>query len=289
MSTISENTNMASLTGKLRIAVAQMAVGKDKIANVAKARSYIKQASEKNAQVVILPECFNSPYGTQYFHEYGENQSDSWTLAQLKEQIKETPMTVIAGSIPEKVEGRCYNTSFTLNPEGEIIAKHRKTHLFDIDIPGKITFKESETLTPGDSATTFDYKEHAGVKFGVGICYDIRFPEQALCMRYTHGANVLVYPGAFNMTTGPAHWAALARGRALDTQSFCIVASPARVESKTDYVAYGHSTIFGPWGDVVAKLEDGEGLLVADIDMTKVSEIRGNIPISMQRKPEMFQ
>ena len=90
-------------------------------------------------------------------------------------------------------------------------------------------------------------------------------------------------------TMADSDWDALARGRALDTQSFCIVASPARVESKTEYVAYGHSTIWGPWGDVVGKLEADEGLLVADIDLEKVNEIRANIPISMQRKPELFQ
>ena len=286
MSKVSDNKSM----NKLRIAVAQMAVGKDKIANVAKARNFIKQASEQQAQVCILPECFNSPYGTQYFHEYGENQSDSWTLGQLREQLKETPLTLIAGSIPEKDEsGKCYNTSFSFNSKGDIIGKHRKIHLFDIDIPGKITFKESETLTPGESVTCFNHEDSENIKYGVGICYDIRFPEQALNMRYKHGCNILVYPGAFNMTTGPAHWDALARGRALDTQSFCIVASPARVESKTEYVAYGHSTIWGPWGDVVGKLEADEGLLVADIDLEKVNEIRANIPISMQRKPELFQ
>merc|ERR1711879_671640 len=131
-----ENSTMASLTGKLRVAGAQMAVGKDKIANVAKARNFIKQACEKESQVVILPECFNSPYGTQYFHEYGEDPKDSYTLKQLQEQIKETPCTLIAGSIPEKDKtGKCYNTSFTFDPSGEIIGKHRKTHLFDIDIP----------------------------------------------------------------------------------------------------------------------------------------------------------
>ena len=136
---------------------------------------------------MILPECFNSPYGTQYFHDYGEDEKTSYTLSELKKQIAATPCTLVAGSIPEKVGGKCYNTSYTLSEAGEVVAKHRKVHLFDIDIPGKMTFKESDTLTAGNSLTTFDYAENEDVKVGVGICYDIRFAEMALTMRYRKG------------------------------------------------------------------------------------------------------
>lgn len=206
----------------LKVAVIQMKVTHDKAQNVQKACSFIKKACEKNANLVILPECFNSPYGTQYFKEYSELEDNSWTLNQLRTQLKESPCTLIAGSIPEKSKTdaeKCYNTSFTFDREGKIISKHRKVHLFDIDVPGKITFQESLTLNPGNSMTTFKYKDpeeaetSAEANVGVGICYDIRFPEMALSMRKKYNTNLLVYPGAFNMTTGPAHWDLLARAR----------------------------------------------------------------------------
>lgn len=233
-----------------------------------------------------MPECFNSPYGTQYFHEYSEVEKNSTTLASLKDQLKKTPCYLVAGSIPEMDNKKCYNTSFIFNPDGEIIGKHRKVHLFDIDIPGKITFQESLTLSPGETSTAVNIGK---ANLGVGICYDIRFPEQALYMRYKQNCNLLVYPGAFNMTTGPAHWELLARGRAIDTQSYVIVASPARhKEEEKDYEAWGHSSIISPWADVVAKLDENEGILVSELNFDKVEEIRQNIPIQNQRKPGMF-
>jgi len=271
-----------------KIAVVQMKVGHDKILNVQTARNFIKQATAKKAELVILPECFNSPYGTQYFKEYSELEKDSWTLQQIQEQIKETPCTVIAGSIPEKSNSdadKCYNTCFTLDKNGEVIAKHRKVHLFDIDVPGKIKFQESETLNPGNAITTFKTDK---ANIGLGICYDIRFPELALTMRHKHQTDLLVYPGAFNMTTGPAHWELLARARAVDTQSFVVVASPARVESGKDYVAYGHSSVFSPWADCVGKLEADEGLLVVDLDMNRVEEVRSSVPTRDQRRLDVY-
>jgi len=276
----------------LKIAVVQMKVTHNKKLNVQVARNFIKQAAQdKKADLVILPECFNSPYGTQYFKEYSELEKDSWTIKQIQEQISETPCTVIAGSIPEKSNTdaeKCYNTSFTIDKDGQVIAKHRKVHLFDIDVPGKIKFQESETLNPGNEITTFKTKNLPNANIGVGICYDIRFPELALSMRHKHQTNLLVYPGAFNMTTGPAHWELLARARAVDTQSFVVVASPARVQSEKDYVAYGHSSVFSPWADCVGKLEDGEGMLVVDVDMDRVEEVRSSVPTRDQRRLDVY-
>ena len=126
-----------------------------------------------------------------------------------------------------------------------MIEKFRKIHLFDIDIPGKITFKESDVLTGGNKRSSFNIGD---VKIGVGICYDIRFAELALKYR-REGCDILVYPGAFNMTTGPAHWSKLQVGRALDNQVYVMTASPAR-DLDADYHAWGHSMIVNPWGEV---------------------------------------
>ena len=137
--------------------------------------------------MIVLPECFNSPYGCQYFPKYAETilpsppseeKSPSWHM--LSKVAAETKTYLIGGSIPEFVpESKQYfNTSLVFSPSGELLATHRKTHLFDIDIPGKITFRESDVLSPGNKVTIFDIPEYG--KIGLAICYDVRFPELAM-------------------------------------------------------------------------------------------------------------
>jgi len=272
---------------KFRLALIQLAVGASKTENLQRAETFIRKAAkEGGAQVVALPECFNSPYGTQYFKEYAEDMTSgsSPSLDILKKSARENSIHLIGGSIPERDGDRLYNTCVICGPDGQVLAKHRKVHLFDIDIPGKITFKESETLSPGDSFTTFS-TGHCQV--GVGICYDIRFAEMALVYRDL-GCQLLVYPGAFNMTTGPAHWEALSRSRALDNQVYVATVSPAR-DPGASYVAWGHSTVMDPWGSVVSKTEEKEGIVYADIDLEKLKTIRDQIPITKQRRSEMYK
>jgi len=237
---------------------------------------------KQGAQLVSLPECFNSPYGTKYFPEYAEEIPGGSTEA-LASAAKENDVYVIGGSIPELDDGKLYNTCCVFNNKGELIEKFRKIHLFDIDIPGKITFKESDVLTGGDKRSTFTVN---GVKVGLGICYDIRFAELALKYR-REGCDLLVYPGAFNMTTGPAHWSKLATARALDNQMFVATASPAR-DMSADYHAWGHSMVVDPWGDVLAEAGDEQQLIVHDINLERMHEIRSNIPISMQRREQLY-
>lgn len=277
----------------LRVGLCQILVTDDKQANIVKAKSFIGKASKQGAKLVSLPECWNSPYATSSFPVYAEtipavgakkaNASESPSVAMLLQAAKENKVWLIGGSIPERDGSKVYNTCVVVSPDGEIVAKHRKVHLFDIDVPGKITFRESDTLTGGDSITTFR-TEYGTI--GVGICYDMRFPELAGAMRQ-RGCNILVYPGAFNMTTGPAHWELLQRGRALDNQAFVLTVSPARNPSSS-YQAWGHSSIVGPWGDVRATTEHEESLVIADLDLEKVDEVRRNIPTSKQKRHDLY-
>lgn len=266
----------------LRVGLVQMSVGSCKATNIATAVKLIKSAATSGAKLVTLPECFNSPYGTQYFKEYAEPIPGNSTSA-ISAAAKENNVHIIAGSIPEVDSGKLYNTCCIFNPAGNMVGKHRKIHLFDIDVPGKIRFQESEVLEAGNEPTMFEIGNR---KIGVGICYDIRFPE--LAMRYRReGAEVLVYPGAFNMTTGPAHWEKLQIARALDNQLFVLTASPARDESAT-YHAWGHSMIVSPWGEVLAEAGSEEQVIVHDLDFSVLSSTRQNIPISTQRRPECY-
>ena len=185
-----------------------------------------------------------------------------------------------------------------MRARARVRAQHRKVHLFDIDVPGKITFRESDTLSPGGALTTFDAGGAFGL-VGVGICYDVRFPELALLMA-ARGARLLVYPGAFNMVTGPAHWELLMRARAVDSQAFVIGASPARTDAPPaappggaarkypHYTAWGHSIVVSPWGEVLAHAAEGEALLLLDLEMSRVEEVRASLPTSKQKRPDIY-
>ena len=146
-----------------------------------------------------------------------------------------------------------------------------------------MTFKESDTLTAGDAATLFDTPYG---RVGVGICYDIRFPQLANICRDA-GAQLIVYPGNFNLTTGPAHWELLQRARAVDNQLFVATASQARAGGP-GYQSYGYSTIVSPWGTLVATSTESSAIVFAEVDLAEVEPIRRNIPISMQKRSDLY-
>ncbi|OLY78147.1 Omega-amidase NIT2 [Smittium mucronatum] len=273
---------------KLRMALIQLKVGSNKVLNISNARSMVLKASKEGANVVVLPECFNTPYGTAYFNDYAEEINSSemgpTTLA-LSKMAKDAKVFLVGGSIPERAadSGQIYNTCTIWNDQGTLIGKHRKMHLFDIDVPGKITFKESDVLSPGNELTSF---ATPWGHIGVGICYDVRFPELAM-IAARRGCFAMVYPGAFNMVTGPMHWEALMRARAIDNMIFVAGCSPAR-DLDFSYHAWGHSIVVGPKGDVKATCEFDETIVYADLDLAEIKEIRTNIPIYDQRRFDMY-
>ncbi|RZB39982.1 CN hydrolase domain containing protein [Asbolus verrucosus] len=265
-----------------RAALIQSLVGTDRAKNLKNASSLIDKAKANGAQVVALPECFNSPYGTKFFAEYAETIPDGPTSKMLSEAAKNHSIYVIGGTFPEKDNNKFYNTCTVWNPQGEMVAKFRKMHLFDIDIPNGITFKESDILSGGDDLVTFQIN---GVTAGLGICYDMRFEELAKLYRLK-GCKLLVYPGAFNMTTGPLHWELLQRARALDNQVYVFAISPARGEK--GYIAWGHSQVTDPWGKVVAQAQHGEEIIYADVDFGECDKVRSQIPIFHQRRSDIY-
>ncbi|KAK6339020.1 hypothetical protein TWF696_009816 [Orbilia brochopaga] len=280
---------MSILKQPLKLALVQLATGADKAANLARARTKIVEAAKAGANVVVLPECFNSPYGTNFFPQYAESLTPptaSQSFSALSAIAKETSTYLIGGSIPEvdPTTQKLYNTSLVFSPAGELLATHRKIHLFDIDIPGKIRFKESEVLSPGDSMTVVD-TEYG--KIGLGICYDVRFPELAMTAA-RKGCFAMVYPGAFNMTTGPLHWSLLARARAVDNQIYIALCSPAR-DMNASYHAWGHSMVVDPNGEVMQELEDSEGVILAELSDERIQEVRKGIPVTTQRRFDVYK
>ena len=285
---------MAKLLNKpLKLALVQLASGADKSANLSRARSKVLEATAKGANLVVLPECFNSPYGTKYFPKYAETllpspptKDQSPSFHALSELAKEAKTYLVGGSIPEYWEEtkKYYNTSLTFDPRGKLLATHRKVHLFDIDIPGKISFHESEVLSPGNKVTIIDLPDYG--KIGLAICYDIRFPELAM-IAARKGVFLLLYPGAFNLTTGKMHWELQARARAVDNQVYVGLCSPAR-DMDADYNAWGHSMVVNPNAEVMAELDEKEDIVYADLDGEKIEETRKGIPIYTQRRFDVY-
>lgn len=285
---------MASLLKKsLKLALVQLASGADKSHNLSNARSKVLEAARSGANLVVLPECFNSPYGTKYFDKYAETllpspptESQSPTFHALSKLAKEANVYLVGGSIPERDDKKkeLYNTSLTFAPSGELIATHRKVHLFDIDIPGKIKFRESDVLSPGNKITIVDLPEYG--KIAIAICYDIRFPELAT-IAARKGAFLLLYPGAFNLTTGALHWELLARARATDNQVYVGLCSPAR-DMKAEYNAWGHSMVVDPNAEILQQLDEKEGVLIQELQADKIEEVRKGIPLYTQRRFDVY-
>lgn len=259
-----------------------MLVGANKQANLQHAADLVRSAANAGARLICLPECFNSPYGTQFFAEYAESVPGDTTKS-LAEMAKDNNVYLVGGSIPERSGAKLYNTSCVFDPQGEMIAKFSKIHLFDIDIPGKFTFKESSVLSPGDCVTTFKVD---GFTVGLGICYDIRFAELAQVMR-SRGCHVLLYPGAFNMTTGPVYFELLTRARAVDNQVYCASIAPAR-DTSAGYVSYAHSVIVAPTGQVLKSAEAEETTIIVDLDMQVITDHRQNVPTSLQKRGDVY-
>jgi len=213
-------------------------------------------------------------------------QTESPSYNHLSALSKEHSIHLIAGSIPEFEPStkKLYNTSLIFSPTGTLLGKHRKVHLFDIDIPGKITFLESQVLTAGDTPTLVDTPYG---KVGVGICYDVRFPELAM-VAARKGAFAMVYPGTFNMTTGPLHWELLARARAVDNQVWVGMCSSARDLDGTGYVAWGESMVVDPNGMVMGKAGPEEETIMVELMPERIAEVRRGIPVGTQRRFDVY-
>ncbi|XP_056631941.1 omega-amidase NIT2 isoform X2 [Diorhabda carinulata] len=267
---------------QIRAALIQMKVGTELVKNLENASKHIAKAKESGAGLVSLPECFNSPYGTNFFKQYAEGIPKGSTCDMLSKAAKENSIYLIGGTFPEIENGKYYNTCTVWNPEGNLIAKYRKMHLFDIDIPGKVTFKESDILSPGNEFTTFNIDD---IKVGLGICYDLRFEELAKIYRL-EGCKLLVYPAAFTTTTGPLHFELLQKARAVDNQLFVCGISPSRNEK--GFRAYGYSQVTNPWGKVLVQAKEDEDIVYADIDFSECDEVRANIPIFNQRRTDIY-
>ena len=266
----------------MKTALIQMPVIKDKAENLARAAKEVQRAAADGAELAILPEMFCCPYSNASFRANAEEAGGRIHTA-MAEAARKAGLWLVAGSMPELADGKIYNTSFVFDSSGHQVAFHRKVHLFDIDVQGGQRFFESETLSAGNRATVFDTPFG---RLGLCICFDIRFPELARVMALA-GAQAMIVPAAFNLTTGPAHWELAFRQRAVDNQFFTLGVAPARDEEGT-YVSYGNSIACDPWGTVIARAGSGEEQLLVELDFSRNEAVRRQLPLLSARRPAVY-
>ena len=267
----------------MKIALVQMGGAATNDENLKKAVEKIDEAASKGVQLIVLPEMFSCPYKASNFPIFAQKDGEkNWTT--LSEAAKKNKVYLVAGSMPEREGEKIYNTSYAFDRDGKQIAKHRKMHLFNCDIPGGAFFHESETLTAGNEVTVFD-TEYG--KIGLMICFDIRFPELSRLMT-DRGAKLIIVPAAFNMTSGPNWWDLMFRTRAADNQIFMAGCSPARDE-KASYVAWGHSLVVDPFGKVLSQLDEKENILYQDIDLSETEKFRQQFKVLKSRRLDIYQ
>lgn len=255
-------------------AAIQMATSSDKSANLEKAEHLIRLAAARGAKFVGLPEVFNWR-GKRSDEAVAAESLDGATLTLMGRLARELEIHLLAGSITEHVPGEAkrYNTSVLIGPDGKRLAVYRKIHLFDVDLPGRVTIKESDVKIPGAEVVT---AATALGTVGLTVCYDLRFPELYRRLVFA-GARILTIPSAFTFPTGEAHWEVLIRARAIENQ--CYVIAPAHFGPNVHgFSDYGNSMIADPWGRVLARASENEGVVIAPLDMTYLERVRRELP-----------
>jgi len=255
-------------------AAIQMTAGPDKAANLERAERLVRVGAARGANLIALPEVFNWR-GKRGEQAVAAETLEGQTLTLMSRLARELQIHLVAGSITEQATGesRCYNTSALLGPDGIQLAVYRKIHLFDVDLPGRVTVRESDAKLAGAETVTASTSLGA---IGLSICYDLRFPE--LYRRLTFaGARIITVPSAFTFATGEAHWEPLLRARAIENQTY--VVAPAQFGPNIyGYSDYGNSMIVDPWGRVLARAADQEGVVVAPIDLEYQERVRREVP-----------
>ena len=268
---------------RIHIASVQLAQKATKEATYAHIRALVDAIPDGAADLIMLPEMWNGPYEAKRFPTFAEVEGGpSWQF--LSALAKEKRVYLCGGSIAEREGERVHNTSYVFDPQGRMIAKHRKMHLFDIDVAGGQRFFESETLSAGSRVTVFDTPF---CKMGLCICYDFRFPELSRLM-VDAGAEVILVPAAFNMTTGPAHWELLFRSRAVDHQVYTVGTAPAR-DPNASYQSWGHSIVCSPWGDVLMQMDAAEDVRITTLDLSRLQQVRRELPLLKQRRTDVYR
>jgi predicted amidohydrolase len=265
-------------------AVVQLNAQDDLAANLARVRHWVAQGAAVGAQLVVLPENFAFMGEEAQRRELAERVDGARPgpiVSELAECAAKHGLWVLGGGMPERSEdvARPYNTAVLVDPRGTIAGAYRKVHLFDVTTPDGTSYRESAATMAGTEAVT---AEVAGVRLGLSICYDVRFPE--LYRRLVdQGARVVVVPAAFTVPTGKDHWHALLRARAIENQVY-VLAPAQHGKHPRGRQTYGKAVAIDPWGDIIAQCSDGEGMVTAHLDFAYQDRVRTALPTLSHRK-----
>lgn len=264
------------------VSAVQLNSNQDKQENLQKAVRYIEEAAQSGSKFIVFPEYMNYISSKKEALEHAE-MIPGPTTDLLAKKAKELNVFIHCGSMLERLDNeKAYNTSVLINDQGEIIAKYRKMHLFDIDVEGVVTYKESDLIEPGNDVVM---AETSIGNIGLSICYDLRFPElfRKLMLK---GSEILVVPAAFNLGTGIHHWETLLKARAIENQ--CYLIAPGQIGSYEGNSTFGSSMIIDPWGIVIARASDREGLITAEVDREYIAKLRSQLPCLKNRRPSLY-
>ncbi len=265
----------------MRAAAVQLNSSGQKSRNLEVAERLVRAAAADGAGLVALPEKWNLLAGGEEMAA-GAESLDGPSLGAARGWARQLGIHLLAGSICERGEGKAFNTSVLIGPDGEDLAVYRKIHMFDVEAGG-VEYRESDHEQPGDEIVTAPVGD---LGIGLSVCYDLRFPElyRILAVR---GARLLAVPSAFTMATGRDHWAVLLRARAIENQAF-VLAPNQFGEAPPHYSSYGRSTIVDPWGVTLAVAPDEECTVAADLDLAAQERVRQALPSLANRRPEAY-
>jgi deaminated glutathione amidase len=256
------------------VAAIQMSADSDKAANLGRAERLVRLAASRGAALIALPETFNWR-GKRSAESAAAESLDGPSISLMTRLARELRVHIVAGSIIERAEGetRSYNTSVLLGPDGAAMGAYRKIHLFDVDLPGRVKVKESETKLGGAEIVCVATELGA---VGLSVCYDLRFPELYRQLAF-EGAKIATVPSCFTLPTGEAHWETLLRARAIENQMY--VVAPAQFGPNVHgFSDYGNSMVIDPWGRVIGRASDREEVVVAPVDLDYLERVRRELP-----------
>jgi deaminated glutathione amidase len=265
----------AAGSSTFKVGLVQMRSGLSPAANLTAARGLIEQAVEAGAEYVLTPEMTNimEVKRERLFAAITDEEQDP-TLAALREAAREHAIYLHIGSLAIKVSpDKAANRSFVIDRRGEIIARYDKIHMFDVDLAGGESYRESNNFRPGELAVVADLPWG---RLGLTVCYDLRFPALYRALAEA-GATLLSIPAAFTKQTGEAHWHVLMRARAIENGCFVFAAAQGGTH-ENGRATFGHSLVVDPWGQIVVEAGDEPAIVVAEVDLAAVAAARSRIP-----------
>lgn len=265
-----------------KAALVQLRTSRDLSANIAMSSDLIREAAAGGAQYVQTPENTNimELKRSRLLDILGDS-SDTSTIDAFRSLAAELGIWLHLGSIVVRLPGdKTANRAVLINPQGVVMATYDKIHMFDVDLAGGESYRESKAYEAGDCAVAADLPWG---RLGLSICYDLRFPHLYRALAQA-GADILAIPAAFTRQTGEAHWHILQRARAIETGCYVLSAAQGGTH-ESGRETYGHSIAIAPWGEVIAELGEDPGVLYADIDLAAVAEARARIPALSHDRP----